>query len=62
MQRVLGAGPKIGQTLSLPRLLLPANDAPVFDQEERTAVARGHAFVVGRTQSREDFQFWFGRF
>jgi len=34
----LGAGPKIGQTLSLPRLLLPANDAPVFDQEERTAV------------------------
>ena len=57
MQRVLGAGPKIGQTLSLPRLLLPANDAPVFDQEERTAVPRGHALLLGGRNHVEDFQF-----
>jgi len=50
----LGAGPKIGQTLSLPRLLLPANDAPVFDQEERTAV-RADSLVVWRRNHVEDF-------
>ena len=57
MQRVFWARDEIGQRPSLTGLPLPANDAPVFDQEERTAVPRGHALLLGGRNHVEDFQF-----
>ena len=57
VQRVLGTGPQIGQTLSLPGLLLPAHDAPVFDHQERTGVPRRNALGLGGRHHIEDFQF-----
>ena len=57
MPRVLGAGEEIGQRLALPGLLLPANDAPVFDRQERTGPTRRNALLLGGRHHREDFQF-----
>ena len=57
MQRVFGAGDEIGQRLALPGLLLPANDAPVFDRQERTGPTRRNALLLGGLNHGEDFQF-----
>ena len=57
MQRIFGAGEEIGQRLSLTSLLLPANDAPVFDRQERTGPTRRNALVLGGLNHGEDGQF-----
>ena len=52
-----GGFAEVGQTLSLTGLLLPANDAPGFDRQERTAVARRNALWLGGLNHGEDGQF-----
>ena len=57
MQRLFGPGGQVGQVLPLARLLLPADDAPVGDHQDRTTAPRRNALLLGGLNHREDFQF-----
>ena len=48
---------RLARHWSLTGLLLPANDAPGFDRQERTAVARRNALWLGGLNHGEDGQF-----
>ena len=57
MQWLFWARNEIGQRLALTGLLLPANDAPVFDRQKRTTAPRRNALLLGGLNHGEDFQF-----
>ena len=57
MQRLLRSGDEIGQALSMSDLLLPANDAPVFDRQKRTGPPRRNALLLGGLNHGENFEF-----
>ena len=57
MQGLFGTRRQVGQALPLARLLLPADDAPVGDHQDRTTAAHRNTLLLGGLNHREDFQF-----
>ena len=57
MQRLFGAWREVGQAESLAGPLLPTNNAPVFDHQDRTTAPRRNTLLLGGLNHGEDFQF-----